>query len=67
MRALPARVEAERESRERMEEAFHQERADKQAAELAAQELQEQLEEVATAGPIRALRLRGKLRAEHAA
>ena len=63
MRALPARVEAEREARERMEEAFHQERAERQAADEAARELQSQLEEIAAAGPIRALRLRRKLRA----
>lgn len=63
MRALPARVEAEREARERMEEAFHQARAEKQAGDQAAEELRGQLEEIASAGPIRALRLRRRLRA----
>lgn len=63
MRALPARVEAEREARERMEEAFHQARAEKQAGDQAAEELRSQLEEIASAGPIRALRLRRRLRA----
>ncbi len=66
MLALPARVEAEREARERMEEAFHQARTEKQAADQAAQELQAQLEEIASAGPIRALKLRRKLRAADA-
>ncbi len=64
MRALPARVEAEREARERMEEAFHQARAEKQAGDQAAEELRRQLEEIAGAGPIRALRLRRRLRAD---
>jgi hypothetical protein len=57
---------AERKARERMEEAFHRARAEKQAADQAAQELRTQLEEIAAAGPIRALRLRRKLRAERA-
>lgn len=57
---------AEREARERMEEAFHQARAERQAADHAAQELRTQLEEIAAAGPIRALRLRRRLRAERA-
>lgn len=67
LRALPARVEMEREARERMEEAFHQEHAEKQTADETARELQAQLEEIAAAGPIRALRLRRKLRADRAA
>jgi hypothetical protein len=74
MRTLPARVEAEREARERMEEAFHQARAKQQAAEHVGEqvrrerdELDAQLQEIASAGPIRALRLRRRFRAEHAA
>ncbi len=66
MRVLPARVEAEREARERMEEAFHQARTEKQSADQTAKELQAQLEKIASAGPIRALRLRRKLRAADA-
>lgn len=66
MRALPARIEAEREVRDRMEQAFHQARAERQAADQGAQAIQTQLEEIAAAGPIRALRLRRKLRAERA-
>jgi hypothetical protein len=66
MRTLPARVEAEREARDRMEQAFHQARAEKQAADQGAQAMQAQLEEIAAAGPIRALRLRRKLRAQTA-
>ncbi len=66
MRTLPARVEAEREARDRMEQAFHQARAEKQAADQGAQAIQIQLEEIAAAGPIRALRLRRKLRAQTA-
>ena len=53
MRTLPARVEAEREARDRMEQAFHQARAEKQAADQGAQAIQIQLEEIAAAGPIR--------------
>jgi len=60
MRALPAQVEQERESRERVEEAFHRERAEKLAADQAAEELRAQLEDIAAAGPIRALRLRAE-------
>lgn len=67
MRALPAQVEQERESRERVEEAFHRERAEKLAADQAAEELRAQLEDIAAAGPIRALKLRRRLRAERAA
>lgn len=63
MRALPARVEAERQAREQMEGAYHQERTEREAADQAAAELREQLDEIASAGPIRALRLRRKLRA----
>jgi DNA anti-recombination protein RmuC len=66
MRALPARIEVEREALERMEQAFHQARAEKQAADQGAQAIRTQLEEIAAAGPIRALRLRRKLRAENA-
>ena len=66
MRTLPARVEAEREARDRMEQAFHQARAEKQVADQAAQAIQVQLEEIAAAGPIRALRLRRKLRPQTA-
>jgi len=64
MRTLPARVEAEREARDRMEQAFHQARAEKQAADQGAQAIQIQLEEIAAAGPIRALRLRRKMRGQ---
>ncbi len=67
MRALPAQVEQERESRERVEEAFHRERAEKQTANQTAEELRAQLEEIAIAGPIRAFKLRRRLRAERAA
>lgn len=66
MRTLPARIEAEHEALERMEQAFHQARAEKQAADQGAQTIRTQLEEIAAAGPIRALRLRRKLRAERA-
>ena len=52
----------ERAARERIEEALHQARAEKQAADQAAEELQTQLKEIAAAGPIRAFRLRRKLR-----
>lgn len=62
-----AAAEAEREACERMQDAFHETRAEKQAADQAALELQAQLEEIAAAGPIRALRLRRKLRAGRAA
>jgi len=58
---------AERGGRERMEQAFHRARAEKQAADQAAEELRAQIEEIAAAGPIRALRLRRKLRAERGA
>src|SRR5450432_2019678 len=44
-----------------MEQAFHQARAERQAADQGAQAIRTQLEEIATAGPIRALRLRRKL------
>lgn len=57
-----AAAEAEREARERMEDAFHRTRAERQAVDQAALELRAQLEEIASAGPIRALRLRRKLR-----
>jgi hypothetical protein len=66
MRALPARIEVEREALERMEQAFHQARAERQVADQGAQAIRAQLEEIAAAGPIRALRLRRKLRAESA-
>jgi DNA anti-recombination protein RmuC len=66
MRALPARIEAEREALERMEQAFHQARAEKQTADQGAQAIRTQLEEIAAAGPIRALRLRHRLRAGRA-
>ncbi len=62
MRTLPARVEAECEARDRMEQAFHQARAEKQAADQGVQAIRTQLEEIAAAGPIRALRLRRQLR-----
>ncbi len=47
-----------------MEQAFHQARAEKQAADQGAQAIQIQLEEIAAAGPIRALRLRRKMRGQ---
>jgi hypothetical protein len=67
MRTLPARIEAEREARDRMEQAFHQARAEKHAADHGAQAMRDQLEEITAAGPIRALRLRRKLRVQAAA
>jgi hypothetical protein len=67
MRALPARIEAEREALERMEQAFHQARAEKQTADQGAQAIRTQLEEIAAAGQIRALRLRHRLRRAEAA
>lgn len=66
MRALPARIEVEREALERMEQAFHQARAEKQTADQGAQAIRTQLEEIAAAGLIRALRLRHRLRAGRA-
>jgi len=70
LRLLPQRVDAEREARERIEQAFHREHAERREAELAGEklsgergELRCQLDEIASAGPIRALRLRRKLRA----
>ena len=47
----------EREARERVEEAFHQEDAEKHTADETARELQVPLEEIAAAGPIRALQV----------
>jgi len=69
-----AAAEAEREARERMEEAFHQTRIEKETSEQVSKqvhceldEVRAELDEIASAGPIRALRLRRKLRAERAA
>lgn len=71
LRQLPAQVDAERQARERVEEAFHRARAEQQTAEHAGEqvrgerdELRVQLEEIASAGPIRAFKLRRRLRAE---
>jgi hypothetical protein len=69
-----AAAQAEREGRERMEEAFHQTRIEKETSEQVSKqvhceldEMRTELDEIASAGPIRALRLRRKLRAERAA
>ena len=74
LRALPAQVDAECQARERAEAAFHQARAEQQTVEHAGEracqerdELNAQLREITSAGPIRALRLRRRLRAERAA
>lgn len=69
-----AAAEAERQARERAEHEFHRERAQRHASEQASaeahrdrDELRRHLEEITNAGPIRAFRLRRKLRAERAA
>jgi hypothetical protein len=70
-RQLVASVErsasVEREARERMEAGIHEERAQRAATERQRDELTATLEEIAAAGPIRALRLRRVLRAARAA
>ncbi len=57
----------EREVRERMEAGIHEERAQRTAAEPQRDELTATLEEITSAGPIRALRLRRALRTARAA
>ena len=57
----------EREARDRVEAGIHEERAQRAAAEQQRDELTATLEEIAAAGPIRALRLRRALRAARAA
>lgn len=81
LRALPRKVEEERRRFEEAQAAAERavraieaaegqarrEAVERQAAERAREELRAQLEEIASAGPIRALRLRRKLRAGSAA
>lgn len=64
-------AQAERQARERAEHEFHRERAERQVAEQVGAEADQQrdelrscLDEITNAGPIRAFRLRRKLRAE---
>jgi excisionase family DNA binding protein len=61
-----ARARVEREARERAEAAAFEYRASQAVAEAQREELQRQLEEIAAAGPIRAYRLRRKLRGRNA-
>jgi hypothetical protein len=61
--ALGARAAAEQQARERAELAHHQARAAQQSAEAQRAELVAELDQLAAAGPLRAWRLRRRLRA----
>ncbi len=70
LRPLPQKVDAERAAREEIEQAFHRERSERQAAEqqlLGTQEAREWRERLATAGWRERRRLLRELRAQRAA